>query len=73
MLKDELLSQFLGKHPQSSHYLDRERFVKYALACASENCCIDIDAMRKAGLDENQLRDLQMVYEYIRIAHSLIT
>lgn len=73
MTKEELLSQFLGMFPHSAHYRDRERFVKYALACASEDCCIDIDAMRTHGLDENQLRDLQMVYEYIRIAHSLMT
>ncbi len=65
--KEELLRSFLGGFPESTHPLDTRRFVKYAVACAKEQCCIDDEAMRNSGkLSESKIHEYLIAYDWIR-------
>lgn len=66
MTKEELLSQFLSGFPNSTHPYDRKRFVDYAVACAKEDCDIDVDAMRSHGLEEMKIHEYELAYGWIR-------
>lgn len=66
MDKEELLKVFLGGFPESENPKDRERFLKYAVACAIDSCSIDLDAMRSANVSEERIHELDLIYPWIK-------
>lgn len=71
--KEELLNDFLNCFPESTHPSDTERFVKYAVQCAKEQCPIDDEAMRASGkMSEERIHDLLIAYDWIRDAYDYI-
>lgn len=45
----DLLNQFLGGFPNSSHPFDRKRFIKYAFEAARAGKALDVEALRMGG------------------------
>lgn len=66
MTRNELLNEFLAGEPESLHQRDRNRFVAYAVRCAKWNVYIDTKAMRKHGLSEEFISELEIAFEWIR-------
>lgn len=64
--KEELLNDFLNGHPNSSHPLDTERFVRYAIQCAKEGSSIDIDTMSDKGVEGDYIKKYETAYSWIR-------
>lgn len=66
MNEKELLASFLSGHPGSDHLFDRERFLRYALACAKNNHNIDCENFRRHGLSEDKISEYLIAFGWIR-------
>lgn len=67
MDREQLLKDFLGLYPDSTHPYDRERFLKYALACAMDGVYIDTDTMVKSNkVTPENIEKYEIAYEWIR-------
>ena len=65
MEKEELLKNFLGAFPESSHPLDTRRFVAYAVQCAIEQDSID-EKLIGQKVSQERLNCLNTAYSWIR-------
>lgn len=71
--KEELLNDFLNGHPNSSHPLDTERFVRYAIQCAKEGSSIDIDTMLNRGVESDYVEKYEIAYSWIRTTVEILS
>lgn len=62
----DLLKSFLGGFPNSDNSIDRERFVKYAIACIKNNHLPDLKALKDKGLSEERVEEYSIAFEWIR-------
>ena len=66
MDKEQLLKNFLGGFPESTHPYDNFRFLKYAVACAVDDSSINSQAMIDAGVSPETVDRLEIAYSWIR-------
>jgi len=66
MDKEQLLKDFLGGYPESTHPNDNLRFLKYAVACAVDESSINSKAMLDAGVSPETVERLEVAYSWIR-------
>ncbi len=62
----ETLDLFLGGFPNSTHTCDRKRFIKYAFEAARAEQPLDVDAFRRAGVSDENIKRYLDVYSWIR-------
>ncbi len=60
------LDLFLGASPNSTHPYDRQRFIKYAFEAARAKEALDVEAFRRAGVSEDNIKCYLDVYSWIR-------
>lgn len=63
---DELLKSFLAGFPDSTHPLDRERFVAYAISCIEKGEYIDVESIQKHGLSNERIDELEIAFGWIK-------
>lgn len=68
---DELLRAFLNGAPESTHQLDKMRFVAYVLACIHEKKSVDIEAIRNV-VGESDFNDYELAIDWIAATYSYI-
>lgn len=62
MNEKELLRNFLGGYPETSHPKDRKRFISYAAECVRNGHYIDTDAMRMNGMSEESIERYETAF-----------
>lgn len=72
MNEKELLNQFLNAFPDSTHLLDKQRFILYALECIKNRHFIDIEAMEQKGISSDMISEYQTGYEWLRDAFRIL-
>lgn len=60
------LNDFLGHFPNSAHPCDCKRFIKYAFEAARAEKALDVEAFRKAGVTEENIKRYLEYYSLIR-------
>ncbi len=73
MNEKELLNQFLNAFPDSTHPLDKQRFILYALECIKNRHSIDIEAMERKGISPDMISEYQNGYEWLRDAFRILS
>lgn len=66
MNENELLESFLKLFPETLHPCDRERFLKYAIACTRNDHNLDLDALRNRGVSDERIKEYQIAFEWIK-------
>ncbi len=67
MDREQLLKEFLGLYPDSTHPLDRRRFLKYALACVLEDSSLNTEAMIDSEkISSDNIEKYEIAYGWIR-------
>lgn len=69
---NDLLNQFLGFFPNSTHAADRKRFIKYAFDKARKQESLDISEFRNAGVSEKNIKMYESIYSWIRDIQELL-
>lgn len=68
----DLLNQFLGGFPNSSHPFDRKRFIKYAFEAARAGKALDVEALRMAGVTDENVKRYLDAYSWIRDIQAML-
>ena len=72
MNEKELLERFLSGFPDSTHLLDKQRFILYALECINNGHFIDIEVMKQKGVPPEMIDEYQSGYEWLRDASRVL-
>ena len=62
----ESLDLFLSEFPNATHSRDRQRFIKYAFEAARAEKAMDVEAFRRAGVTEKNIKAYLDIYSWIR-------
>lgn len=63
---NELKEQWLSTFPDSTHVLDKKRFIRYALELAKTNGELDFTEMESRGISPRHIEEYQRQYEFLR-------
>ncbi len=69
---NELKETWLSAFPDSTHTADTKRFIRYAIALARENGCLNHDEMEARGISSQHIQDYQRQYEFLRDVLSVL-
>lgn len=72
MNEQKLLQDFLNGFPESSHPLDRQRFLNYAIECARNGNYIDSSALLCHGVSKECVEKYEIAFEWIRDTYNAI-
>lgn len=68
----ELKEEWLSAFPDSTHPNDTKRFIRYAMALARENGCLDHQEMESRGISARRVEQYQRQYEFLRDVLSVL-
>ena len=63
---DDLKKEWLSLWPESSHSLDQDRFIRYAIELARVKGALDLDEMKKKIEDPDRIYEYQKNYEFLQ-------
>ena len=64
---EELKQRWLSGFQDSSHVLDRKRFIRYAVELAKTSGTLDNEEMERRGISRPRMEEYQRLYEFLRV------